>query len=1118
MQKVWITTIGILTLGGIAAQAESFIVPTHLISLPRSAVVRPVFSPSEQKALREMGAGDWAVSSVVDIASLSESLDFERALKKARVPFERNRAPLLQGTDTDLRELQWGIENRGGPVSYAVSGFQQLTVPGSGGDSGAVRVGEAQGGRDVKVAVLDSGVDVGHPRLKGQIFQNTQDCQALAAYQSCRADLKSMTDTTSPAYAAKAKECQTLAQVDGDGNGYALDCNGWNAADPSVNPVTKVRGSYDVTDKFGHGTHVAGVVAADGRDGGPRGVTLAAKIIPVKVIDEDPNAPARPQSLGAVPDPSEATLGATTRLSDVVARGLLYAIRSGVDVINMSLAWGSLGETPLMKKLVELAISRGIVVVAAAGNDGTESRVYPCAYDGVICVGAHGPDDGLAHFSNWGPAVDLAAPGFSIVSTIPAAVRSRQLLRTGYEVKFGTSFAAPYVAGAVARLLSQGMSVQETLARLRLGTRSERASSIENPKVEAKFTESGLLDLEKALKVAPQALIRPLVKQIPRLRFDGQAGSEIAFDLKFENAWKQATQVSLEATVASPGVELVGGPKVVATHGAWGSGEVRVLPLRLKVNDPAVDDIVELQVVTTADGVLRKTRVLLDLGVAFGATGPLPAGVRRIPIAPGAIPPGAKLVSVNSAAVGELQDYFAFKAQPPAGPNSKVAFTVTLLSQGLHASEANAPYQARGHVEIQASGAPEIFRLDRIDLNRDGRDDYLLVLRNTFNATPENPKPKVQYDFYAFDDSLSPLPWAFDGSNVVTVVTEFVDVAATFRMALVSGRLMPAWVNVGYIPKASQKPSTHWTAMHGNGQSKGIRLYTVAPEGLIEVRPPEVASWIEPESNVVAILDPTSEQRARGALPVLVARDPTKSDKLMGRPESYWQAELLEGQLRRVREWPTTPYYPFQLIRNIQAVQTGEGVAAGVTAFINDGATSEMEAMGVSASGPSQSMVRALRIRASAPVESVVNVVGVGRTRRFGADVWDAVAQTQFGLLFIDGRTGESAEITSRRTSFLPSAGSARSIYPAVFRQNGQSVFGAYAFRERVAGSAMDVFLPEWDGQGRLLRVVRPAKLHIAPAQNCEDMANLIQSDDRSQAPEIALYCGDAFVRVKLEL
>lgn len=179
-----------------------------------------------------------------------------------------------------------------------------------------------------------------------------------------------------------------------------------------INP----RKHYD--DDNGHGSHVAGIVAAVDNAIGVIGVSPQASLYGVKVLDRN--------GMGW--------------LSDVVA-GLEWCINNGMDVVNMSL--GTSSDSQTLHDAVTAVYNAGIVQVAATGNDGG-SVSYPAAYAQTIAVSATDALDNVTSWSNSGPEVDLAAPGVDINSTYKGGA---------YKVLSGTSMAAPHVAGTAALVL-----------------------------------------------------------------------------------------------------------------------------------------------------------------------------------------------------------------------------------------------------------------------------------------------------------------------------------------------------------------------------------------------------------------------------------------------------------------------------------------------------------------------------------------------------------------------------------------------------------------------------------------------------------------------------------------
>ncbi len=181
----------------------------------------------------------------------------------------------------------------------------------------------------------------------------------------------------------------------------------------------------DSNDDAGHGTFVAGVAAAKGNNSyGISGVSWGAKILPVKVLNSQ---------------------GSTSNA--VVAMGINYAAEQRAQIINLSL--GTSDRSQAVYDAVSKAYDQGLVLVSAAGNDGKADPQYPASFDQVISVGASTPLDRPAVYSNSGPEISIVAPGDGIFS-LSWARADGQIF--GFDK--GTSFAAPYVSGTAALMLS----------------------------------------------------------------------------------------------------------------------------------------------------------------------------------------------------------------------------------------------------------------------------------------------------------------------------------------------------------------------------------------------------------------------------------------------------------------------------------------------------------------------------------------------------------------------------------------------------------------------------------------------------------------------------------------
>ena len=304
---------------------------------------------------------------------------------------------------------------------------------------------------DVVVAVVDSGVDIEHPDLQSNVWTN-------------------------PVESAGTND------DDDDNNGFVDDVSGWDFVQNDNNP----------NDPDSHGTHVSGIIGASGDNGvGISGVAWDVQIMPVRVLDA--------RGFGT--------------LAKIIA-GMSYAVDNGADIVNLSLGSNQLSRSESRF----IRDSDETLFVTAAGNAGSDNDsfgTYPCSYPraNILCVAATDNKDALVAWSNYGErAVDLAAPGHQILSTIPAS---------RYEYYSGTSMATPVVAGAAALVLS----VEPLLTPQELKTRL-MDSTEKLPVLWTNVVSAGRLNIYNALTESyPPPFVGPL--ELENDRQDSQSHYDI---------------------------------------------------------------------------------------------------------------------------------------------------------------------------------------------------------------------------------------------------------------------------------------------------------------------------------------------------------------------------------------------------------------------------------------------------------------------------------------------------------------------------------------------------------------------------------------------------------------
>jgi subtilisin family serine protease len=291
-----------------------------------------------------------------------------------------------------------------------------------------------QGDASIVIAVIDSGVDLDHPELASNIWTNVGETPGNG--------------------------------LDDDGNGFVDDVNGWdfksndNDPNPDVGDGIDNDGNGAADDVATHGTEVAGIAAALGNNSsGVAGAVWKAQIMALKVFSDDGSA-------------------STSNVLSAVA----YATANGADVINLSLGAFDVDCTtssPAEEEAIEVAVQSGVTVIVSAGNDNSSSPSSPASCTGAISIGASdhasiywtavgfggGDADGRASFSNYGPSVDVVAPGRLLTSTSmftqadandggpPSGTAA---LVRGIN---GTSFSAPLVAGLAGLILSRAKAL-----------------------------------------------------------------------------------------------------------------------------------------------------------------------------------------------------------------------------------------------------------------------------------------------------------------------------------------------------------------------------------------------------------------------------------------------------------------------------------------------------------------------------------------------------------------------------------------------------------------------------------------------------------------------------------
>lgn len=827
-----------------------------------------LFTEKERQGLHSLNASYLSATRKITFKNEAAYLFWKTELKRRNLPVYIDALDLdIKVQGEPLEKSQWGLSNSGVPqsididylVSYKVSGIanQDIHLP-----SPIV-------GKKIRVAVLDTGIDINHPDLRNVIVRNTSECAALEKFKACLAE-------------SDRKTCEKKwfdlnnPEVDLDKNGYPLDCSGWSLMG-GINSAD-IMGRPDFGDDHGHGTHVAGIIGAETSNGiGIKGVSNNVEILPIQVIGVSPSEPIKPMSVDLNPKESARLGKGGKNLADFVARGVIYAIHSKADIMNFSIGWPDSRDSDFMRQVIEEAQNRGIIIVAAAGNDSTDALLRPCAYQGVICVAAHGPDGGISHFSNFGFGVDLAAPGTNIISTYPTSKRSiRVRSQNGYEYLHGTSQATPMVTGAAAELLSRGIPTHEVRPRLIIGSRPpleaqpiligapHRAAMQKQLRSPYKKTLlGGNLDLTQALATQSQPLIIPLSKEITPIKWN-RSDSALKWPVKLMNLWSPVdfkdVQVSIENKNVSDKNIFTITHNLPTEQGEWQQNQIVELmisieihdgePLRSRLpSDPEVILSIKLPGRSQKDYTL-KPDIIVPIAPETQASDILVLPLEGTPRGRTTTMAIDEVYDSDS----DFHDYFFAGYEPSE-------WSYSLLNQDR--SSIRLPYKNRGKFTINSPEFPDAVRehvLARLDIDGDSNSEYILGLLTDANFIEDKERSHSSVlTLYILSQNMQL-------QKTYQIDSEKVELPEKVRWMQLGNIKTPAWLAQGKDPKKKASLVDLWENPE-QYENPELRFYYLDEKG-------ELNSLQQFDGySIVDVLEPTNEQVRRGQVPILLAQN-----------------------------------------------------------------------------------------------------------------------------------------------------------------------------------------------------------------------------------------------------
>jgi len=337
-----------------------------------------------------------------------------------------------------LYPLQWSLNNTG--QDYPTSGRYNPAPGTTDSDSDVPEAWDiGTGSADVIVAVIDSGVDYNHRDLDDNMWINSAEIEGIPDF-------------------------------DDDGNGHVDDIYGYDFSTFGG----KLRDS-DPIDDNGHGTHCAGIIAAEGNNSlDITGVSWRTKIMAIKFLSREGYG----------------------ELVDAVG-SIYYAVENGADVTSNS--WGGGPPSQTLEDAIDYAHSQGLVMIAAAGNNKSNAMSYPAAHNNMMAVIATDSNDKKASFSSYGDWTDVSAPGVDILSLRAAGTSLGAIYDKYTTIASGTSMACPQVSGLAALILSVNPDLSSDTV---WQTIRESTDDLGDPGFDI-FFGHGRINAERALLMTP---------------------------------------------------------------------------------------------------------------------------------------------------------------------------------------------------------------------------------------------------------------------------------------------------------------------------------------------------------------------------------------------------------------------------------------------------------------------------------------------------------------------------------------------------------------------------------------------------------------------------------------
>ena len=688
-------------------------------------------------------------------------------------------------------DYQWALKNRGfsaeSEKGFTSIHLQQKIFSNEGYDIGWSEIAkiEKKMTRDVVVAMIDSGVDYTHEDLFNSIARNPSRCKKGLF----------------PRKVSRGKD------------GIKNDCVGWDFT------IENEKGSHKPFDNAGHGSHLSGIIAARRNNSiGISGVSDRIKILPVKITYPKESITGENE-------------GATIVLLDRLVKALEYAILRKVDVINLSLGWPKSADIPAIREMIKLAHKANIVIVAAAGNDNHNAPIFPCSNRGVVCVGSYGIDGKVSAFSNFGSHVDILTPGEEILSTVPFDINITKFNRTkkGYGFLSGTSQSAPYVSAMIAILKGIFPKITPTEVYGRVLTSSWRRSSSHPLLMGKKNFLGGPLHLPTLVgETGSHPVVVPLIKELHYVSINTNK-SIFHLGLPIKNYGTAVKNIKMIVSSESPGIVIK--KSTFINNKLLEHGQEREFLVPIEVTDSLSHSTKKIKIVIVTTGQARKT-YYKDIVLQSEITTD-----KRWAISP------LHRSRADKSIKSDIRFIWSVKTVPSRyqkGSTPEFYRHQIINKDTLHLSVYRKSGSRFENLPIfKLDGVVALLELQRIDLNFDNNEDYILtVIRRKRNS-----KSSEEFDYWyeqiVLNSSLKPL---FKEDSFWKLELEFLTLLkgqeswVPFESLELGKILIPMYFDKYYLAETDVNPSD--VRLNENFGRRGLYYFTPyrAKDGRINVK------------------------------------------------------------------------------------------------------------------------------------------------------------------------------------------------------------------------------------------------------------------------------------------